>query len=385
MKAYRSTLTGYAASASNYTVSIINNNVKTLQKSSCGFMFMNNRTLNANVIIGNNVRQCEHMFDGCSNLNQNIAIPFGVNRCDYMFSGCTKLNHNIFIPDGTENCAGMFAACREYNFNTYIPESVNDCSNMFNGCTNFNQNIAIHNNVINCASMFSECSNFNQNTSLPSNGINCSNMFRGCTNYNQNIAIPGNLRDCSGMFSGCRELQQTINIPIGIENCANMFKGTKMNYQSGWVSNAVDTSGMFQDAFMDKQYGYVDMPYVVNASSMFRNTNVWQTITVNAPNLRDMSYMLADCKNFGKTYSQGHLYISNNTHVNGGNLNVKGLFAGCNNTYTKYIHCPSRLSGYFANNQASGSVVAADIVWETSTNGYANYVYNIVIYNNYNG
>ena len=63
------------------------------------------------IVLQNDLEDCNYMFDGCTGLTQAPAIPSSVTNCSFMFNGCTGLTQAPVIPNSVTDCSFMFYGC----------------------------------------------------------------------------------------------------------------------------------------------------------------------------------------------------------------------------------------------------------------------------------
>ena len=177
------------------------------------------------VVLQNDLIDCEGMFEGCTGLMVAPEIPEGVTDCNCMFDYCTGLTEAPIIPSSVSDCSGMFSGCTSLTEAPIIPNSVTTCGAMFSGCTSLTEAPVIPSSVSDCSSMFSECTNLTQAPVIPTSVTNCSGMFYGCTSLAQAPVIPSSVRDCSYMFYDCTSLTEAPVIPTTVTDCSYMFNG----------------------------------------------------------------------------------------------------------------------------------------------------------------
>ena len=87
------------------------------------------------IVLQNDLEDCNYMFQGCKSLTEAPVIPTTVTNCEGMFNSCISLTEAPVIPTTVTNCSFMFDGCTGLTQAPVIPSSVTDCSFMFYGCT----------------------------------------------------------------------------------------------------------------------------------------------------------------------------------------------------------------------------------------------------------
>lgn len=276
------------------------------------------------------------MFEGCATLER---ISFdnlnSINTTDmsFLFSTCSNLTS---VPSlDTTNCVDMqymFASCSHIVDWSFVSEwntsKVINMSNMFRSCFGLTSMPILNmSSVTDASEMFENCTNM---TNIAPNVIgnkvqNAEGMFSGCikldikniTDYTTIFGRNDNLTNVSYLFSGCSSLSNVGEVAYDevdqVEYTEYVFNTTKA--QNQLLGKCVN---------------------VVNASHMLEGTNIEDLpigVFYNNPNLEDVSYAFANCKNMymhaggesvGAFETYNHLLSSNSKLKT-----IEGLFSGC--------------------------------------------------------
>lgn len=276
------------------------------------------------------------MFEGCATLER---ISFdnlnSINTTDmsFLFSACSNLTS---VPSlDTTNCVDMqymFASCSHIVDWSFVSEwntsKVINMSNMFRSCFGLTSMPILNmSSVTDASEMFENCANM---TNIAPNVIgnkvqNAEGMFSGCikldikniTDYTTIFGRNDNLTNVSYLFSGCSSLSNVGEVAYDevdqVEYTEYVFNTTKA--QNQLLGKCVN---------------------VVNASHMLEGTNIEDLpigVFYNNPNLEDVSYAFANCKNMymhaggesvGAFETYNHLLSSNSKLKT-----IEGLFSGC--------------------------------------------------------
>lgn len=276
------------------------------------------------------------MFEGCANLEKIIFDNLNsANTTDmsFLFSTCSKLTT---IPNlDTSNCKNMqymFASCFDITNWSFVAKwdtsKVENMSNMFLSCVGLTSMPTLNmSNVTNASEMFMNCSNMTNIIPgiIGSKLQNAKGMFSGCikldikniSDYTTIFGRNNNLTNVSYLFKGCSALSNVGETAYDevdrVEYTEYVFNPTKaQNQLLGKCAN------------------------VINASHIFDGTNIGDLpigAFYNNPNLEDLSYAFANCKNIymhaggesvGAFETYNHLLSSNSKLKT-----IEGLFSGC--------------------------------------------------------
>jgi len=178
--------------------------------------FLRNNTVNVEIYIGNNVKNCADMFMFANNFNSNVHMHDNMN-CTSMFEECGGINTDLYIADGIYSCTEMFTNCTKLNANIHLPNNCNNFYRFFSNCYNYNCPMILPNNVskgyLYLAAMLYGCNRFNQDVVIPKDAF-VQSMFGCCTNMSGNIyfnVAPSNYRNLTYLIGG-RHNTHEINI-----------------------------------------------------------------------------------------------------------------------------------------------------------------------------
>ena len=162
----------------------------------------------------------------------NIILQNDLTNCNYMFAGCTGLTEAPVIPEGVTSCLGMFQSCIGLTKAPVIPSSVTSCDYMFQGCIGLTKAPEIPLSVINCSWMFQRCMSLTEAPIIPANVVDCSYMFQGCESLTTipqaNINLMDNPPATLVIYDNCYSDCTNIVNPISYDEIPQAWGGNKV-------------------------------------------------------------------------------------------------------------------------------------------------------------
>ena len=167
----------------------------------------------------------------------NIILQNDLTNCNYMFAGCTGLTEAPVIPEGVTSCQNMFVCCTNLTEAPVIPSSVTTCDYMFQSCIGLTKAPEIPSSVISCSWMFQRCESLTEAPIIPANVMDCSYMFQGCVSLTTipqaNINLMDNPPATLVIYGDCYSDCTHIVNPISYDEIPQAWGGNKVEEKPG--------------------------------------------------------------------------------------------------------------------------------------------------------
>ncbi|UWD34698.1 BspA family leucine-rich repeat surface protein [Mycoplasma cottewii] len=297
-------------------------------------MFKNTKTFNRPINNWNvvNVENMESMFQGAEVFNNGGASVLDwenktskVKNMKTMFKNAKNFNKDVrrLNTSNVENMESMFEGALKFDNNVRVwnVSKVKNMKSMFKNAKSFDQDLNRWDvsQVTDMSSMLEGAESFN-------------NADQGFLHFNKKTI---NVKDMSFMFKNTKKFNSEISSLdlSSAESIQGMFEGAEAfnnaNNELKWnVSKVKNMKSLFKDSkAFNKNVSNWNISQVTNMSSMFQGAQAfnnenqsirWQDKTIN---VRDMSFMFKNTKNFNQDVSN---WSTQNV------TNMESMFEGAN-------------------------------------------------------
>lgn len=272
-----------------------------------------------------------------------------LNDGSELLKGNTQITSiNVYGQFSPRDVHSMFEGCSNLsavNFEDFETVFSPDMSRMFYGCTKLESTVDIPMVIVENASEMYRNSGIKTISLLGATNLkNAQGMFRGCTNLievssaNSLFGANINLEDVSYLFEGCTNLKN-----VGIHNVMSLSTSTGVPTWS--INRTALNSQLFANCMniRNMSYMFANCPNLGSDNSSYETQGIPMGIFYGCPMLENISHVFDGCKNISVDMEMG---IEMNKVLFSQNPNLKDISYAFANTKTTFIGENTSSSNY---------------------------------------